>query len=149
MPAQTRTRLNCRKIGSVDLSAAERLPPVYPAGGRSLPLAVPTPQPCFKKSPGQGLYGIAFCLLHGYFRAYSFNSFSDRPLDLMPLDYFREGCRCQSRLSPAEPGAYSCESAKTTGTRQQFYPGRGGFYATVLLAPYRSITGDSFPLKLQ
>ena len=47
IPAQTRTRFNCQKTDSVDLSTAEGQPPVYPIRELGLLLAALTPKPCF------------------------------------------------------------------------------------------------------
>ena len=64
IPAQTRTRFNCQKTGSVGLSTAEGQPPVYPAGGLSIPLAARVSKPCFKKWQEQGL--VWCCLFAAY-----------------------------------------------------------------------------------
>ena len=64
IPAQTRTRFNCQKTGSAGLSTAEGQPPVYPAGGLSIPLAARVSKPCFKKWQEQGL--VWCCLFAAY-----------------------------------------------------------------------------------
>lgn len=54
VPAQTCTRFNCPKTGSIGLSTAERQSPVYPARGLSTLLAALTSNPLFQNSFEQG-----------------------------------------------------------------------------------------------